>query len=238
MRETSFIKQNKEKWTELEAELRKPKKDPDRLSNLFVQVTDDLSYSRTFYPNRYVRVYLNNLAQRIFLDIYKRKKDHRSRFLNFWKEELPLLVYQSRKEFLLSFIIFLVSMAIGIFSGMHDQNFARLILGDSYVEMTKEYIRSGDPMKVYKVHSGFDMFLGITINNLYVSFLTFLCGLLFVIGTLGMLIRNGIMVGTFQYFFIERGLFKESFLTIWMHGMLEIPCIIIAGAAGIVRAIR
>ncbi|HYV93155.1 MAG TPA: stage II sporulation protein M [Chitinophagales bacterium] len=234
MKETRFIKQNKEKWSELEGVLRQNKKNPDQLSELFVHVTDDLSYSRTFYPNRSVRVYLNHLAQRIFLSIYKSKKDHRNKFLHFWKEELPLLVYESRKEFLLSFLIFVLSFAIGVFSCMHDPNFARLILGDEYVEMTKEYIRSGDPMKVYKVHNGVDMFLGITINNLYVSFLTFISGLFFIVGSIGMLLYNGIMVGTFQYFFIERGLFKESFLTIWMHGTIEISCIIIAGAAGIV----
>lgn len=234
MRETSFIKQNKEKWTELESVLQQNRKNPDKLSELFVQVTDDLSYSRTFYPNRYVRVYLNNLAQRIFLDVYKNKKERRGKFLHFWKEELPLLVYQSRKEFLFSLLIFLMSFGIGVFSSVHDHEFARLILGDDYVEMTKEYIESGDPMKVYKTQNGFDMFLGITLNNLYVSFITFIYGLLFSVGSIAILLYNGIMVGTFQYFFIERDLFKESFLTIWMHGTIEISCIIIAGAAGIV----
>src|SRR4026207_789371 len=116
MRETSFIKQNKEKWAEMESILPQGKKNPDKLSDLFVQVTNDLSYSRTFYPNRIVRVYLNNLAQRIFLDVYKNKKERRGKFLQFWKEELPLLVYRSRKEFLLSFTIFLLSVSIGIFS--------------------------------------------------------------------------------------------------------------------------
>jgi uncharacterized membrane protein SpoIIM required for sporulation len=47
------------------------------------------------------------------------------------------------------------------------------------------------------------------------------------------LLRNGVMVGVFQYFFIERGLFWDSFLTIWMHGALEISAIVIAGAAGL-----
>ena len=41
------------------------------------------------------------------------------------------------------------------------------------------------------------------------------------------------MLGSFQYFFVEQGLFQESFLTIWMHGALEISAIVIAGAAGI-----
>ena len=46
------------------------------------------------------------------------------------------------------------------------------------------------------------------------------------------MLSNGIMVGAFQYFFYDQGLLRESFLTIWTHGTLEIAAIIIAGAAG------
>jgi uncharacterized membrane protein SpoIIM required for sporulation len=234
MRETNFIRQNKQKWSEFEQILQQEKKDPDKLSNLFVQITDDLSYSRTFYPNRYVRVYLNNLAQRIFLNIYKNKREKRGRFLSFWKDDLPLLIYRCRIEFVLSLCIFLLSFGIGVFSSMHDPDFAQLILGEEYVQMTIENIESGDPMKVYKEMNGMDMFLGITLNNLRIAFMTFIFGILYAVGTIAILLYNGIMVGTFQYFFIERDLFRESFLTIWMHGTLEISAIIIAGAAGLV----
>ena len=234
MRETGFIKQNKEKWVEFEQTLKQKQKDPDSLSNLFLQVTDDLSYSRTFYPNRSVRVYLNNLAQQIFQSIYKNKKEKGNRFAIFWKEELPCIMYQTRKELLVSFLVFALAMGVGVLSSAYDPEFYRLILGDSYVEMTKENIRTGDPMAVYKKMNEVDMFLGITINNLFVAFYTFILGVIMSIGTLSFLLYNGIMVGSFQYFFVEQGLFRESFLTIWMHGTLEISAIIIAGSAGIV----
>ena len=47
---------------------------------------------------------------------------------------------------------------------------------------------------------------------------------------------NAIMVGTFIYFFIERGLFKESFLAIMLHGTLELSMIVMAGCAGFALA--
>ncbi len=234
MRETGFIKQNKEKWVQFEQTLKQKKKDPDNLSNLFVQVTDDLSYSRTFYPNRSVRVYLNNLAQQVFQSIYKNKKEKGNRFAVFWKDELPFIMYQTRKELLVSFLVFMLAMGIGVLSSAYDPEFYRLILGDRYIEMTKENIRSGDPMAVYKKMNEIDMFLGITVNNLFVAFYTFILGVIMSIGTLSFILYNGIMVGSFQYFFIEQGLFRESFLTIWMHGTLEISAIVIAGSAGIV----
>ncbi len=233
MKETNFINQNKKKWKELEELLQEERKDPDKLSNLFIQVTDDLSYARTFYPNRYVRLYLNNIAQQLFYSIYKNKSANKSGFFRFWKEELPDLVYSARKELLFSLCFFLVSIAIGVFSSRHDPSFANLILGNNYVEMTLDNIKKGDPMAVYKKMNSVDMFLGISLNNLKVSFFVFISGIIFCIGTLGMLLYNGIMLGVFQYFFIRYDLFWESFLSIWLHGTLEISSIIIAGGAGI-----
>jgi uncharacterized membrane protein SpoIIM required for sporulation len=233
MRESQFIQQNKEKWQEFEQILEQKRKDPDKLNELFVQVTDDLSYSRTFYNNRLVRVYLNGLAQKVFFSIYKTKRARRSRFLHFWTDALPKLVYDARKEFRVAFWLFTLCMLIGVLSSAMDAEFPRVILGDGYIEMTLENIEKGDPMGVYKKDGPFGMSLAITGNNLFVAFLTFVMGIFFAIGTIGAIIRNAVMVGVFQYFFVQRDLFWESFLTIWMHGTLEISAIIIAGAAGL-----
>ncbi len=233
MRETNFIKQNKEKWQEFERILEGQYRDPDKLNELFIQVTDDLSYSRTFYPNRSVRVYLNGLAQRVFFSIYRTRQSPVGRLFSFWTDELPALIYESRRAFRLSFWIFAFAFLIGIVSSAMDPEFSSIILGESYVQMTIENIESGDPMAVYKQRGKFGMSLGITANNLFVAFLTFVMGVFFAVGTVAIMIRNGIMVGVFQYFFIERDLFWDSFLTIWIHGTLEISAIIIAGAAGI-----
>ena len=232
MRETKFIKDNQEKWAEYEKVLKKDYQDPDKLNEIFINVTDDLSYARTFYKNRSVRVYLNGLAQKIFTNLYKNKQSPTQRFINFWTEELPKLVYDARKDFLLSFLVFTGACLIGALSTAMDVEFPRIILGDEYVDMTIENIKKGDPMAVYKEKGQFGMSVGITLNNIFVALLTFAMGVFAAIGSIGILIRNGVMVGAFQYFFYTKGVFTESFLTIWMHGTLEISAIIIAGAAG------
>lgn len=232
MKETSFIKQNIKKWSAYEEELKKQKKDPGKVSKLFVQITDDLAYAQTFYKNRSVRVYLNGIAQLLFNDINKRNKFKFSSIVNFWAKELPIILYKVRFELLFSFVVFALMITIGIVTSIYEPEFASSILGDNYVQMTIENIENNDPMAVYKKQNGLDMFLGITINNIMVAFVTFILGVFFGLGTFFSLLRNGIMVGAFQYFFIERGLFRESFLTIWQHGALEISSIVIAGAAG------
>jgi len=233
MKETRFIAQNKEKWLESETLLTAPEKDPEKLSNLFTQVIDDLSYSRTYYPNRSVRVYLNKIAREYFSIIYSHSKEKKNRFKLFWLDELPQIVLFCRKQLLISLFIFLVSAAIGVFSSYKDPQFTSTILGQSYIDMTKENIQNGDPMAVYKKGHQVDMFLGITLNNLMVAFRTYVFGIFLSIGSIAILLYNGIMVGCFQYFFIEKGLFVQSALSIWLHGTLEISSIILAGGAGL-----
>ena len=214
--------------------LREERRDPEKLNDLFVQITDDLSYARTFYPNRSVRMYLNTLAQRIFHQVYKGKRFPVERLRLFWSDELPHLMWESRRALWLSFAIFAVAFGIGVLSSIINPDFARVILGDSYVDMTLDNIEKGDPMAVYKQAGPFGMTLGIAANNLFVALRTATLGVLASLGTVFIMLYNGIMVGAFQYFFIEQGVFWPSFLSIWIHGTLEISSIIIAGAAGLV----
>ena len=207
-------------------------KNPDRRASLFVEITNDLSYARTFYKHRSVRLYLNNIAQRVFRDIYKNRKITFRGLLDFWKTDLPTIMYRERRTLLLSTLLFVVAFLIGVLSSIYDPNFARGILGDQYIAMTEANIANDDPMAVYKEMNQLDMTLAITLNNILVAFRTFILGVLAAVGSIGILIYNGIMVGVFQYFFIERDLFWESFLTIWQHGTIEISSIIIAGCAG------
>ncbi len=234
MRETKFIEQNHDKWRELERAIRTKNPDPDQISDLFVQITDDLSYARTFYPNRSIRLYINWLTQRLFFKIYRSKRIKKGSFGHFWTEDLPRVMYESRRELLLSFLVFALAMAIGILSQHQDPGFARTILGDGYVNQTIRNIEKGDPMAIYKYKNALDMAVAIIGNNLWVAFICFVLGVFASVGSIGMLIGNGIMVGVFQYFFVERDLFRESFLAIWTHGAMEISSIILAGAAGIV----
>ncbi len=235
MREAAFLKQNADKWKQFESLLAESTRaNPDQLADLFVQLTDDLSYARTFYPQSKTTQYLNTLAIRVHQAIYRNKKESRSRFITFWKQEVPLVMWESRKEMLYALIIFVVAMAIGVLSAANDDAFVRLILGDSYVNQTLANIDNGDPMAIYKGSDEISMFSYITFNNIRVSFFAFVAGLLFSFGTAYVLFQNGVMLGAFEYFFHERDLLFTSILSIWIHGTLEISAIIIAGGAGLV----
>lgn len=233
MRETQFISKNQQKWERYQLLLNQDYNDPETLNDIYIEISDDLSYARTFYPHRSVRAFLNHLAMKVNQRLFSTKESYMQRFINFWKIELPQLVWESRWEFIIAFGIFITAFSVGVFSTMIDPDFPRLILGDYYVNMTLENIKKGDPMAVYKTGEAWSSAIGIAAHNIYVSFLTFFSGILASIGTVFMLLYNGVMVGAFQYFFVQKGVFWQSFLAIWLHGTLEISSIVIAGAAGL-----
>jgi uncharacterized membrane protein SpoIIM required for sporulation len=235
MREAAFARQNKDKWLKFENVLRNNNQvSPDELSALYVEVTDDLSYARTFYPNSNTLRYLNGLSVLAHQKIYKTKRESRSRVITFFTHEFPLFFAQYQKQLLISFLTFALFAIVGAYSAATDGNFVRLILGDGYVNMTLDNIEKGDPMAVYKQMGEMNMFLGITINNIRVALFAFGLGIFFSMGTLFIIMRNAIMLGSFQYFFYEQGMLWESARTIWIHGTIEISVIIVAGAAGLV----
>ena len=235
MREVAFIKQNKEKWLSFETAIfNNDFKDPDELASQYIHLINDLSYAQTYYPKSKVIGYLNQLAAKAFQKIYKTKREDTNRLTSFWKTEVPLIVYQYRKFIYIAFIIFTIFTSIGVISAANDGEFVRSILGDDYVNMTLENIENGDPVAVYKSGSNWGSFIGITINNLRVGIISFILGVFGGIGTVYILFKNCIMLGSFQYFFYEKGVFWESVRGIWIHGSMEIFAIIIEAAAGLI----
>jgi uncharacterized membrane protein SpoIIM required for sporulation len=235
MREAAFVRQNKDKWLRFESLVQNNARvSPDELSALYLELTDHLSYARTFYPKSNTLHYLNELSSRAHQKIYKSKKESRNKILNFFVKDFPLEFYKYQKQLLISFLVFALFCVVGAFSAANESEFVRAIMGDRYVNMTLQNIENDDPMAVYKDMNEMNMFLGITINNVKVAFYAFVFGVLLGIGTLFVLMQNGIMLGSFQYFFYDQGLLWESARTIWIHGTIEISVIIVAGCAGLV----
>lgn len=233
MRETDFIRQNKKKWEEFERLIGAESKDPEKLSDLFIEVTDDLSFSRTYYPNRSVRVYLNGIAQSVFQSIYRSKRSKVSPFKTFWVSRLPDTLWKVRRAMMWAAVIFILSTVIGYVSSMYNEDFCAVILGDGYVEMSESNVEKGDPFAVYKKEHALEMFFRIAWNNIRICFMVFVLGLLAGVGSAWVMLSNGIMFGAFMHFFVARGLLGEFSTVVMLHGTLELSMIVLSGAAGL-----
>mgnify|MGYP003645496948 CR=1 FL=1 len=235
MRESLFIKKNQAKWSDFEKYISKRNTVPaSDLADLYLEISDDLNFARTFFPAGKTVAYLNHLASRYHREVYRDKKLGAKAVLDFYTKDFPLMFYKYLPQLAGSFFVFALFVLMGAYSADTDISFVRSILGDSYVNQTLANIDSGDPMAVYKEMNQMDMFLGITVNNIRVAITAFVAGIFMGIGTLLVLMYNGVMLGSFQYFFFDQGLLWESARTIWIHGTIEISVIVIAGCAGLV----
>jgi len=235
MREIYFIKQNKEKWLGIEQVIQgKIKKNPDDLSSLYINLVNDLSFAQTYYPKSNTVVYLNHLSSQIFQKIYKTKRVEENRLVYFFKTEVPLLVYEYRRYLIYAFIFFTFFTLIGVLSAIYDKDFAKIILSEGYVNMTIENIKKGNPVGVYQSGSTWGSTIGITFNNIAVGAKLYIYGIIGGLGTLFVLMKNSIMLGTFQYFFYEHGALKDSARGIWLHGTFEIFSMVVEGMCGLI----
>lgn len=233
MREALFLRQNQARWQQYEAG---PAAGPNELAARFVALTDDLAYAQTFYPTSPTTAYLNALAAQQHQALYRNKREASGRFGQFWAREVPLVVGRHHRTLAWALAVFLLFTALGALSAAYDDTFVRAVLGDGYVDQTLENIHRGDPMAIYKSAGQASMFLQITANNVRVALLTFAAGVTGGVGTAFMLFKNGVMLGSFQYFFYQQHVLRQSLLTIWIHGTLEISSIVLAGGAGFVMA--
>lgn len=234
MKEILFIRNNIDKWRSVEELIDNVNFEmPDRLAEAYTDLTADLAFAQTHYPHSRITIYLNNLSSSLHNELYRNKREKWSRVLTFWTQEVPDVMWKERRLLLISFLIFMVSVLIGVLSTLGDAFFPRLILGDGYMDMTLENIAKGKPMGVYGSEEESVMFLGITLNNIMVSFNIFVSGVLTSFMPGYQLFQNGIMVGCFDTFFYQHGLLGESLLATMLHGTLELSAIVVAGAAGL-----
>lgn len=235
MKEITFLKQNASKWESYESSLdKKEAEHPAKVAEMFIELTDDFSYSKSNYEASKTTQYLNSLTSRVHQLVYRNKKESNKRVFLFWKIEIPTLFGKYHNLLLISFVVGIIGTLLGAVSQLYDESFVRIIMGDDYVNQTIERIKNGNPIGIYgEMPQGF-MFFYITINNIRVSFLMFAMGMIFSVGTGFYILYNCIMLGSFFAMFYQYNVLGKALKVVWIHGTLEISAIVIAGCAGFI----
>src|ERR1041385_6019288 len=115
MKEITFLKQNEKKWTEYEQKLKgKEQVNPAELTNMFVELTDDLSYANTNYPQTRTQMYVNSLPSKVHHLVYKNRKESGNRFVTFYVYEIPIFFSKYHKQLFYSFLIFGLAVTLGV----------------------------------------------------------------------------------------------------------------------------
>jgi uncharacterized membrane protein SpoIIM required for sporulation len=196
---------------------------------LYRQVAADLSVLRRDETARTHSDHVNMLLARAHHIIYSRRKTTWLTLFRFLKDEYPA-IFQRQLPYVMASLA--ISMAWGVLGAALTSarpEFMRHYVGPAMIatmeqhKMWTESIVSVAPTETSHIMT----------NNLTVSFLTFAGGILFGVGTLWLLYRNGMMLGVIGAACHQYGMSVPLWSFVAPHGSLELPAIIIAGGAGL-----
>ncbi|MBO5417087.1 MAG: stage II sporulation protein M [Clostridia bacterium] len=233
-----FISENAPHWKKLATQTKKFKKSffrptkaqVDEYIILYNTVSNHLAYSRTYYGEDQTTQYLNKLLGSAHAVIYAEKKTPFSAFFNFFAEGFPLLFRKHIKIFTISTLAFVLAGLVAfIFTAIDVENALAFIDGSTINNLRAE---GQYDSFVFEMNLLQNVMIGT--NNIKVCILAFVLGFTLGIGTLYVLITNGINVGVLAAIYFKKGQSLFFWSLIVPHGVPELFAIFLSGAAGLI----
>lgn len=196
----------------------------------------DLARARTYGVDPRVLRYLERIVGMGHNALYGFQGVRRLPLKHLLFSELPAATYRARRLIAAAMIIFVVSGTVGfqmvrqqpdiIYEIMPDGMIQRAEIGASEVAAGRGYAQSPSPYLPIVASS-------IITNNIQVAFAAFAFGITAGIGTVVVLLFNGLFFGAVLGMFANYGLAGWLLTFIAGHGVLELTAIFIASAAGL-----
>jgi uncharacterized membrane protein SpoIIM required for sporulation len=196
---------------------------------LYRQTASDLATVREDITSDRFTSYLNQLLARAHNLIYMGRRPNWRGIFTFYSETYPRIFRETFALVVLSALVFAAGGIAGAVVTWHDPGFANQILGPHMIEtiekreMWTHSILSVKPMAAS----------GIMTNNITVGFAMFAAGITAGLGTLWMLITNGLLMGVLGVATFRAGMAMQLWEFVAAHGALELPAIFIAAGSGL-----
>jgi uncharacterized membrane protein SpoIIM required for sporulation len=238
-----FDARYQEGWRELEAALdglegrRKATKaiDGARLAWLYRGACEQLALARArAYPVDLVER-LEGLTQRAHQAIYQQPRTGAARLLRLFLVDVPRAVRAHARYVLVATLAFMLPLAATAIATARDPGFALTVQS---AESLRQYERMyGDDAQAFgrerKADSDVQMFGYYVMNNIGIAFRSFASGIFFGLGSLLVLVFNGVFAGTIAGYLTARGMGPNFYSFVVTHGAFELTAIVLAGAAGL-----
>ena len=199
------------------------------LGLLYRQAAADLSAVRADPSSRSLEGYLNRLVGRAHNLVYSGR---RVSFWNLWEflaHGYPRLLRRMLPFVWLATAVFLGCFSLGMLITLLRPDFAALWLGPQMMDTINHHKMWTDGVLSMKPQAA----SGIMTNNMSVCFMTFAAGITAGLGTLFLLFNNGLEIGTVLACCAQHKMAGSLLAFMVSHGALEIPSIMLAGAAGL-----
>ncbi len=198
------------------------------LGLLYRQTASDLAAVREDTTSSQLAAYLNQLLGRAHNLIYMGHRPKISGLVRFYSETYPQTFRETLPQTTLAFLIFLVTAVAAWAVTIRDPAFAHRLLGPQMMDTIEQHKMWTDSILTVKPLAA----SGIMTNNMSVAFATFASGITAGIGTIWMMVLNGLMMGVVGAATWHAGMANKLWSFVAPHGVLELPAIFIAGGAG------
>jgi uncharacterized membrane protein SpoIIM required for sporulation len=240
MKKARFLTERRPAWQRFEKLLlsaesfrvpRLREEEVSEFSELFRSICYDLATIRSRDWGSGLERYLNDLVVRGHGAFYGSPPRRGGEVVRFFTEKFPRLLRQNIAYFWVSLTLFAAPFAISwILVESKPSLAARVLPGSILAQMDEMYSeRDSDHPGMEAAAAGFYIH-----NNISIAFRCFALGILLGIGTIYVLVYNGIVLGTVSGYVLAMG-HAERFLSfVVSHGSFELTAIVISGAAGLI----
>jgi uncharacterized membrane protein SpoIIM required for sporulation len=199
------------------------------LGLLYRQAASDLATVREDITSRQLAAYLNQLLGRAHNLIYMGRRPKVSGIVRFYTETYPRIFRETLPLTLTAVAIFAAAALTGMAVALRDPGFAYRLLGPHMIEtIEKREMWTHSIVTLKPVAAS-----AIMTNNLAVAFSTFALGITAGLGTIWMMVLNGLLLGVIAAATGRAGMSMQLWSFVAPHGVLELPAIFIAGGAGL-----
>jgi uncharacterized membrane protein SpoIIM required for sporulation len=196
---------------------------------LYRQVASDLSTLRQDPSARVYAEHVNQLLARAHHIIYSGRGANFLKLFRFLRDEYPAIFQRQIRYVLVSLMILVGGAALGSVLAVARPDFMRHMLGPAMVETIERHeMWTHSIVGIEPVASS-----AIMTNNLTVCFVAFAGGIGFGLLTVWSMFFNGLLLGVVGVACQQHGMSRELWSFVAPHGSLELPSIVLAGAAGL-----
>jgi uncharacterized membrane protein SpoIIM required for sporulation len=235
---TRWLEKRRPYWTRLEELLDQSTRSGFRslgrselqeLGLLYRQIASDLATLREDRGSVHFARYLNQLLARAHNIIYSAHKTRPSAILDFFASTYPRVFRRNLRFVQVAMLIFATSALVGAALTYQDPDFKLSILGPQMVQTIEKREMWTHSIVGFKPLAS----SAIMTNNLSVGFMTFAMGITAGLGTIYMLLFNGLLLGVIGMACHLSGMSLKLWEFVAPHGVLELPAIFLAGGAGL-----
>jgi uncharacterized membrane protein SpoIIM required for sporulation len=241
-----FLRQQRRVWEALDRELlryesdrlfRPTVNDSLLLFDLYEKCVADLGRLQEAVQPELTN-YLSSIVARAYGQIHSHRTRRRFRPKHWLLQTIPNTFRARFAPFLMALLLTILGSSLGATLMAVDKNAKQTLmpfqglLNDPAKRVRQEESSHGKQLAGVKTTFAASLIA----NNVRVALFATACGITFGIGTILILLGNGIMLGAVAFDYVHAGQAKFLFGWLLPHGVIEIPAILVAGQAGLILA--